>query len=113
MRLEDRILTHLTIILYPPVSKKYLDVAIKAILLAREGKYEESLQMPGGRSIKVKSVVNWLLLHNFISPPPIDRYLEAVAVLRQFEKKHGVKIFFSKLFKSLFLLMLSLNWSRK
>jgi len=109
MNFEDRILDHLTKILYPPVSKKYLGVAIKAILLAREGKYEENIQMPGGQNIKIKSVISWLLLHNFIDPAPINGYLEAAVVQNRFQKKHKIRMILSKLFKSLFLLILTLN----
>jgi hypothetical protein len=106
MSFEDSVLFYLTMVLYPPVSKLYVKTAISAILLAREGKYNEEVKMPGGKHAKVKNVIDWLLLHNFVVSSSSYKYMGSVPAHIESTDLPGP---FKKFVKSVMLLLLTIG----
>jgi hypothetical protein len=67
--LEGRVFYHLSRILYPPLSEKYLLPAIKAILLARSGMSEYKVRLPSGRWVVARDFIDYLFLSGFVNNP--------------------------------------------
>ncbi len=68
MCLEIEVKNYLMNNLYPPVSEIFIPVALKAILLARKGLFNETVDVPRYNMIlTVSNVIDLLLLHRFVS----------------------------------------------
>ena len=76
--IEQKVLFHLTLILYPPVSKILLRPALIAISLAKLDKMNDQVPMPIKGCLSVKALIDGLHLHGFVHPVEIEGYLEPV-----------------------------------
>jgi hypothetical protein len=75
---EQKVLFHLTVILYPPVSKLLLRPALIAIDLAKSNRMSVLVPMPGKKYLSVRKLIDALHLHGFVHPVEANGHLEVV-----------------------------------
>jgi hypothetical protein len=108
MTLEQRVLAYLTLILYPPVSKRFLPAAVQAIVLARQGAYDQKLCISKGRYLKVEQIIELLLLHSFVHESFLEPYLENIVIKNPIGRKSAVSKVLYKTLRSIFSMILSI-----
>lgn len=64
---ERHILYHITRILYPPLSEKYIKPAIRAVRLTRAGLGNQRVRLPSGKTVEANAFVEYLMLQHFVN----------------------------------------------